>query len=456
MTKLYKFQKKGVRLIEKIGSRALLADDMGLGKTIQALEWISRNELFPSLVVCPAALKYNWQREAFQHYQLRSQILEGRKPAPSRGLDLPTLTIINYDILQPWMDYLDDACFASLVIDECQFICNTSAVRTQCTIELGKFIPAVVALSGTPEENGRPADLWPVLHMLKPKVWSRWDKYARKYCAPRYTRWGWKFDGATNLPDLHKKLKHKNPKKRVMIRRLKSEVLDQLPDKTRSIIPIHLSKAAMGRYCEARDDFIKWLKKTHPKRERKARRAKRLVQMGYLRRIAATEKMQDVMSWIDVFHQSDKKIGLFGVHRKILEEYHTAYPKSVLVNGKVTKRKRQRAIDKFLTDPSCQDFFGQMKACGFGLNLQSTTDTMGFIELDWTPGRHIQAEDRFHRIGQTSNVTCYYFTAIGTIEEPLCRIIQEKQKNSISIMDGGNKHADRLSVLDLLEQELLK
>jgi SWI/SNF-related matrix-associated actin-dependent regulator 1 of chromatin subfamily A len=293
-----------------------------------------------------------------------------------------------------------------------------------------------------------PAELWTVLNLLHPKKFRSFQDFAFTYCAPKLRPWGWEYKGARNLKKLHRILTDL-----VMIRRLTKDVLKDLPKNRRCVVPIEITNKK--EYQEASTNFLKWLRKINKSRARKAARAEKLVQIGYLKRLAARLKLKSVIEWIDnVLESTDGKLVVFGLHRNILNELHDHYKKiSVLINGQVTGRKRQRLVDKFRHSIKTRILFGNLIAAGQGLNLVEA-NIAATIEFGWNPGAHNQAEKRINRIGQKKKTINYYLVAKGTIEEKLCKIIQERQKILSKTLDGGCSEDD-IDILDLLEKELL-
>jgi len=259
--------------------------------------------------------------------------------------------------------------------------------------------------------------------------------------------WGWEYKGATNLKELHRKLNSL-----MMIRRLKKDVLKELPDKVRQIIPLDIQ---MKEYNEVLNNFIRWLTKKSNVKVEKARRAERLVQMGYLKRLAAELKIEKVITWIDDFlEESSGKLVLFCVHKKIIKQLHEKYKTiSVVVDGSVTGKKRKNAVKIFQTNNKIRLFIGNIKAAGVGITLTAAS-TLAFIEMDWTPGDHTQAEDRIHRIGQKESAMIYYLIAKNTIEEDLCKLIQKKQSILSATLDG-REDKNKLDIFNELQKQLL-
>jgi len=454
-TKARPYQKKGIRGIEKFNGRMILADEMGLGKTFQVLRWFMKKRkrdkhLGPAIVVCPASVKYTWEREIQKHTNLRCKVLEGRKP-PKRlrfGIMHP-ITIINYDILGAWLPYLHSLAPEVVFLDEVQYIKNIESQRTRHTFDLCQDVPHIIGMSGTPLTN-RPRELWPILSMLRPKVFDSFWSFGTRFCRPEKKRWGWTWDGADNLGQLNKLLR-----RTCMIRRLKKNVLKDLPAKTRTVIPLPITNRK--EYLRATHNFMDWLGEKSKLRAIKAKKAQAMVKGGYLKRLAAELKLKAVYEWIDNFLDStDEKLVVFGLHKPILRPLRERYHEnSVIVDGRVKGRKRRRAIDQFVSDKDIRLFIGQIKATGVGVDgLQGAASNIAIIELPWAPADLTQVEDRLHRIGQSNAVNCYYLVAQDTIEERLCRIIQDKQDVLGAILDNTSEGGD-LQVFDLLMEELL-
>jgi len=461
--KLFKFQKVGVDRIHKFDGRALLADDMGLGKTLQALfyGWKYLPDDRPIVVVCPKNLTEHWKLEARTHLGMRAVILEKTIPPKNaqRTFNRNLIFIINPEILgsatgskQTWNKYLRKINPQYVILDEAHMFGNPKSQRTRNVNGLIKGIKKVVAITGTPTTD-LPIKLWPLLHMLRPNMFPAMRRFGERYCKPEYTPWGIQYRGATRLPELHKILK-----KSVMIRRLKSEVLEDLPDKIRTVVPIKLKPAQLREYMEAEKEFIKWMTKTHPNRVSRVKKSERMVKIGYLLRLVANMKMDAVKEWIDGYLANTyHKLIVFGHHKTIVRGFNELYPKnSVRLDGSTPTKERQQNIDTFLNDKNVRLFFGNMKSAGTGWSGKNVP-AVAFVEFGWLPGDHTQAEDRVRGIGrgvQGMPSQAYYFVAQDTIDVRMCRIIQSKQSNLDKMLDG--KASEGLPVEDLLTEALMR
>lgn len=455
MTKPKDFQEDGVRMIEGFADKALLADDMGLGKTFQALYWLARNTRprWPALVVCPASVKYNWRNEAYDHFRIASTVIEGHAPDRIGGIfnpSTPPITIINYDLLQSWAPALRAMKFKSVIYDEVHAFQNSESIRTTVATDFSHTIPGRLGLSGTPLTN-RPADLWPILNILNPSIYPSWDVYAQRYTFPRLTRYGWTFEGGRNLDELNATLL-----RTIMIRRRKSIL--KLPGKFRHIRMVEMLDP--GEYYEASNNFLHWLGKQFAGKARsrvtKAKKAEKLVKVGYLLRLAAKQKLygtiQQINGWLDA-NPTEKAI-VFANHTPMLDALgRRLNARSVIVDGSVAAKTRDEYKHKFQTDPNTRLFIGNLRACGTGLNLTAAANVI-MTELPWTPAALTQGEDRAYRLGQTRPVQVHYMIAKGTIEERICDTLQTKQDHVQSVLDGDYDNID-LDLRDLLLKGLV-
>ena len=452
---LFPYQQECVNEIDWFLGRSLLAAEPGLGKTLMSLSWLMLHpEALPAVVVCPASVKFVWEREALNFFRMKSRVLEGMTPDDAMGKRSPLL-IVNYDILTAWLPWLRKHRPKTIIIDECQYCANLRVrrnrknqkiQRTWSVKKLCKGRPYVLALSGTPLMN-KPIELFNILNILCPGVFNSRREYIEEYCDPTWTPWGVKYTGATNTKQLHDLLIDT-----CMVRRRKVDVLKDLPEKLRSVVPVPLSDPS--EYRRASDDFLSWLRVQDPRRAKSASRAEALTKVGYMLRLAARLKMDAVADWINVFLRgSDEKLVVFAVHKDVIAELlERIKAKTVVIDGSVTGRARERLVDQFQNDGKTRVMIGNIQAAGTGITLTAAS-TVLLIELTGRPGDLVQAEDRCHRIGTRSTVWCHYMVAKGTIEERMCEIVQRKQRVLSSVLDGGPNDND-LDVYDELLEEL--
>ncbi len=443
-TTLFKYQRQGLRLLFKHKGRALLGDEMGLGKTIQALAYAWANsDLRPVVIVCPAHLKYNWEDECRIHLGIQARVLSGRKASKFGLTSAGRFIIINYDILKDWVDVLKKLKPGLIVIDEAQYIKNISSQRSRCVRRLCKGVKNVIALSGTFITKS-PVDFWPVLNILWPKVFPSFHPFAFKYTNPRKTHWGWQFRGSKNEQELYQELL-----KLGYIRRLKKDVLKQLPDKQHYVVALPLTNEK--EYVTAEQDFITWLKKQSLAKAKRAAKAIQFVKQSSLQQLAAAGKLKAIITWIEDWLEStaheNGKLIVFAIHTKIIRALHEHFKnQAVMIDGSVHAKKRHLCIDKFTRHKTTRLVIAQLQAAGTGWNGTAASAVL-HTELPFVPADISQANDRAHRIGQKRKVACYYAVAHNTIEEDQCKTIQQRQKANSAILDG-NETVNALNIHD--------
>lgn len=441
---LFRFQIRGVRFLEQRNGRAIIGDDMGLGKTMTALTWMAIHpELRPAVIICPSSVKYHWQRELWNHARIPSVVLSGQ--TPSRGMLYEDIVILNYDILRFWSDTLKAFTPKVLVLDEFQRVKNRQAKRSRASTVLAQGMPHILALSGTPIIS-RPVEFFPVLQMIEPDEFKSFWAYAFRYCAPKrgFRGRGWDFSGASNTNELHQKVS------KLMIRRMKSDVLADLPAKTRSVIPVDISNRK--EYEKARDNFIQWLaSKKGNDAALRASRAEAVVRLGALKHLAAEGKIEDAIDSINEWMEdTDRKLVVFAIHHSIINQLVEAFPSAAVVTGAVGTAERSKAVDRFQLDPACRLFFGNMQAAGEGITLHAASDML-ILELGWTPAEHDQTEDRINRIGQTADhVHIRYMVAKNTVEEDVMALIDSKRDVVGQVIDGRSVSTVQMTVIDRL------
>jgi len=429
--KLYPFQKEGVAFLESRKGRALIADEMGLGKTVQTLAWLRIHpELRPVMIVCPNSVKWNWGREASQWLPGETiTVLSGKN---GKELSPSQIFISNYDILAAWLPQLQSAGIKVLVVDETHYVKNRNAKRTKAFQALAAKIPHTIGLSGTPIVN-RPLEGYTILSVLSPSGFGHFFSYAKRYCGARQTRFGWDFSRATNTDELYWILTST-----VMIRRKKENVLKDLPEKVRSILPMDL--ADRKNYAMAEYNFRQWLRENG----KDASKVNVLSQIEALKQEAVRGKLDEAIQWIRDFIEVDGKLVVFAHHRFVIDRLMNEFSeKAVKIDGSTPSPERQAAVDRFQNDPQIKIFIGNITAAGTGITLTAASN-VAFLELPWTPGELNQAEDRCHRIGQKSSVTIYYLLAKHTIEEKIAALLDRKRSILSKVLDGADVQPDEL------------
>jgi SWI/SNF-related matrix-associated actin-dependent regulator 1 of chromatin subfamily A len=435
------FQRAGVAYL-LARRRAFLADEQGLGKTIEAIAAIEADGAYPAVVVCPASLKLNWMRELGRWLPQRSaQALRGH--GARDGLQGADITVVNYDILAARLAELGELAPRALVLDESHYCKNASAKRTQAVQRLAAAVPAeglVLALSGTPVTN-RPAELISQLRIL-----GRLGEFGSG------AKFGERFRGA----DAHLRL-HWHLRARCFVRRLKADVLPQLPAKTRSVVPVELDNEAEYRLAER--DVVAWLRsqpldlRDLDARVAAALRAERLVRLNALKLLAARGKLRSALTWVHDFCSSGERLVVFARHREVQRALLEHFPRALHILGEDSPAAREAALAAFQEPDSANNqlIVCSIEVAGQGLTLTRSSN-VAFLELDWTPAKHDQAEDRCHRIGQQDAVNAYYLLAAETIDESIATLLERKRAVIGAVTDGLQE--DEEGVVDALVREL--
>jgi len=451
------FQRAGVSYL-LAQRRAFLADEQGLGKTIEALATLQADGAFPAIVVCPASLKLNWLREIERWLPGRSaQALVGTGIAgpavAGSGVALPEvagcragadITVVNYDIVAARLDELRALAPRALVLDESHYCKNPTAKRTQAVQRLSAVVSndgLVLALTGTPVMN-RPPELISQLRIV-----GRIGDFGSG------AQFGRRFRG----PDAHMRL-HWHLRARCFVRRLKADVLPQLPPKTRSVVPVELDNEPEYRFAER--DVIAWLQsqpldlRALDAKVAAALRAERLVRLNALKLLAARGKLHAALSWIHDFCSSGERLVVFARHREIQRTVLERFPSALHILGEDGYAARDASLREFQAPDEGsgnQLIVCSMEVAGQGLTLTRSSNVV-FLELDWTPAKHDQAEDRCHRIGQQDAVNATYLLAAGTIDETIATLLERKRAVIGAVTDG--REQDEEGVLDALVREL--
>ena len=308
-----------------------------------------------------------------------------------------------------------------------------------------------IGLSGTPFEN-RPQEAWNTLHYFYPKKFNNFFSYAKIYCDAKANSFGWDFSGASNLDQLQKELRSS-----IMIRRLKKDVLQDLPDKQRQVIDLP-SQGVKGTLNELESQYNDH-KKIQDELKAKAEIAKIngsnneyyktirdirtnqkifFEQISTLRKEIVQKKLPYVIEHIHNAIESGEKVVCFAHHNEVIEALRDEFKdKAVTIYGKDSnKKKRNEAVERFQNDKSCQVFIGSIRAAGVGLTLTESSLAV-FAELDYNPMMLLQAEDRIHRIGQKNNALIQYLVFENSIDSKMLGTIIDKMENFEVAFDRG-------------------
>ena len=454
---LYGFQKAGVIYALK-KKRVLIADEMGLGKTVQALVTVELADAYPAVVVVPAAVKFNWEKEVAKWLPHRSSVvLSGRTVPWDIEIDAD-FVVINYDVLSPWLDTLKGLEPKTVIFDESHYLKNSRTQRTKAATALSKKVEYRIALTGTPVLN-RPKELpsqLRVLGWLKILFGSAWA-FMQKFTKATNDGWGWKFEGGRNLEELNRTLRE-----HCYVRRLKKDVLSDLPAKVYDDVIVDITNREdyrsaehdTGRWLADRaiedEDFLESIedltkedqilatRRLHSETQWKSGQARALVRITTLKQLAAKGKMKAALEWIEDFIEGGEKIVVFAWHREIVERVARHFSTPFMIHGDVPPKKRVEICAEFGKPDTHRVLVANMQAGGTGLDgMQGSCSNALFLELGWNPASHSQPEDRLHRIGQKDSVTSHYMLAKGTIDELIFKLLMKKAVLVDATTEGG-------------------
>ncbi len=391
---------------------ALLADDMGLGKTAQAVAACDEVGAESVLVICPASVCETWRRE-FKRFSMSGIIP----------------TVLSYDKAARGYagDYIRNDV---LILDEAHYLKSATSKRTQAVFGFdakdGKLYndglvaqaKHVFLLTGTPMPNN-PSELWPALRavasrtILNPKSgapYSYWQ-FVSKFCKTKDSGFGLQIVGAKNHADLKARLEP------FMLRRLKSEVLAELPPLQFEPLYVEgpVARGGQGLAEEfaairiLREEGIEGLAK-HP--------------LPTLRRLTGQAKVSACIEWIKDFLTSGKQLVVFAYHHEVIAVLSAAFPGSAVVTGGTIPARRFSAVDDF-QNGDAKLFIGQIQAAGTGITLTAASDVL-FVESDWVPANVHQAAARIHRHGQTESCMVRFATLAGSVDEDISRALARK------------------------------
>ncbi|KAM4710695.1 DNA annealing helicase and endonuclease ZRANB3 [Anableps anableps] len=449
LQRLMPFQREGVEFALSKNGRCMIADEMGLGKTVQAIAVACtyRRE-WPLLVVVPSSLKYPWIEELERWIpELQPgdiNLVENK--SHTMGINSSKVTVLGYGLLttdaRPLVEALSRQRFAVVVVDESHYLKSRNAARTKILVPLIQSAKRAILLTGTPA-LGRPEELFMQIDALYPRRFGTWTDYAKKYCNAHYRYFGlrrqWDCRGASNLEELHQRLSQ------IMIRRLKAEVLSQLPPKIRQRIPFDLPKEAAK---EASACFAEWerlmkeLGSGVAATENPFTEVMSLVTQMYKQ--TAIAKAGAVKDYIKMMLEAEQlKFLVFAHHLTMLQACTEATIEAkagyIRIDGSVPSSERIKLVHKFQSDPETRVAILSIQAAGQGLTFTAASHVV-FAELYWNPGHMKQAEDRAHRIGQTSSVNVHYLIAKGTFDTVMWSMLNRKETVTGSTLNGRKEY----------------
>jgi SWI/SNF-related matrix-associated actin-dependent regulator 1 of chromatin subfamily A len=427
---------------------AFLADEMGLGKSPQSACLLNCLPWRRTLIVVPASLRLNWRNE-LQRWVIDCPaigIVWDGKTAPGERI-----VICSYELLVKHQKAFERQ-FDLVIFDEFHYAKSVRARRSKACKAVAAGARYRLGLTGTPILNApwELVSMLDVLGLLKPHFKDAWAFY-RRYCDLHNNGFGMDFKGSSNLGELQHKLKP------LMLRRLKKDVLKDLPPKTRQVIELPPTREmrqvmdAETRQWALHEETIAALV---ARRDRavlcedqadykeacallKAASGVAFAQMATVRKETALAKLPLVLQHVRDALESVPKLIVMAHHKAVVSELLAGLKdfQSVALVGDTAQEQRQAVVDGFQNDPACRVFIGSIEAAGVGITLTAAA-LVCFAEITWTPAKLSQAEDRAHRLGQASNVLVQHLVLEGSLDSTMVKRLIAKQEVIDHAVDG--------------------
>jgi SNF2 family DNA or RNA helicase len=440
----------------KIGG--ILADDMGLGKTLQTLAWIlwlkkythQVGTILPSLVICPASVLHNWERES-QRFTPDLSVLvieSGSEVRNNLHKEIPKydLVLINYSLLRRELENLLRVKFSAVILDEAQYIKNPAAQVSQAVKQLRSRYR--IALTGTPLEN-RLLDLWSITDFVQPGYLGSQQHFSETY-TPR--------DESPEIQTLARR-KLSARLRPILLRRLKTEVAKDLPERIDERRDCELTEEQRKLYLAELRRSREIIMKSVQEKGLAQSKIHVLAALTRLRQICChpelvgnnsisgkTEALFDLLEPLQAEGQKVLVFSQFVEMLKILERECALQGIGTHILTGSTKN-RQEVVKQFQEDPKPCVFLLSLRAAGTGLNLTAASYVV-LYDPWWNPAVEAQAIDRSHRIGQTNTVNAYRLISPGTVEEKIWEL-QQKKSRTISDVLGEQGFTRNLTSTDL-------
>lgn len=457
----YDYQKEGIAyaLSKK---RCIMGDEPGLGKTAQAIGTLTASGAFPALVICPASLKVNWQREFKRFGGIDSVILDDKNRAVWQnilrmkrmdGKPMAQVVITNYESLKKYFVrrhirqerftlksvVFDERInlFRSVIIDESHKCKSSQTQQSKYVQGIAEGKEYVLELTGTPVVNNNEDLIQQLRIMNRLDDFGGYQRFIGRYCHG--------LSKSSHVKELNMRLRTL-----CFFRRQKKDVLTQLPDKTRTYLVTSISNER--EYQAAERDVIKYLKDYQNADDEKLQRAIRgdiMVRMNILKQVSARGKIESACEVIHNTIDGGQKLIVFCFLKEVVAALKREFPKAVTVTGDDNDRQKQASVDKFQEDEDCKLIILNYRSGGTGLTLTAASNVL-FVEFPWTFADCCQAEDRAHRNGQKNAVTCTYLLGDGTIDEYMYNLIQTKKNIANGVTGTDDDVQEKISQADMV------
>ena len=433
--------------IENMAKRrvSFLADDMGVGKTIQAIGLSNYCGFESNLIIVPASLRIKWFREwtkwAVAPNGFSAQYIVGSNTiwTLASGKNMHALIMSYESAVSRYRELMELGRWDHIILDEAHYLKNPEAKRTKAILG-DLFDPdgppglisrsdKVTLLSGTPIPN-RANEFFPMLRNLVPNVLGKrymyYGKFLNQFCQWFNGDHGIIVTGSKNEWELGNRLRGSG----FMTRRVKSAVLPDLPDK-RHILVEMVPDAPIKKILEKEKPF--------DPEEILRIGAAAFPALPQIRKEMGIAKIKLILEYVKMMLEGVEKVIVGTIHREVAKSLYATFKQDkynpAIIIGETNLNKRQYAVDKFQTDPTCRVFIGNLQAAGEGHDLTASSEVI-LAEPDWSPHRNNQFIDRSHRKGQKSGVQVHYLVVSGSLDAHILSTAIEKESGINKILDG--------------------
>ncbi len=505
----YEYQKKAIKFFEINNGLSILGDQPGVGKTCPAFAYAAKYKL-KTLIICPASLKLMWRKEILKFTNEKAFVYKFKPKKKSKLVaytkEESLFHITNYeaidsyikleyhhkcsgDMLQPkggmgkckWEQTdlvkqykkcpvcentgkvrsrvvslvsfqdafgqeIDPADYDLIIVDECHRMKELTTTWTKIIHKAFSCIPRKILLSGTVIKS-RPTEFFSTLNFIMPEEWKNSHEFGVRYGAGYQDNFGWKYDGASNLEELFTRV---SP---YFLRRLKRDVLKELPPKTYLEIPIELDDKEYAEYQR----LEKEIKKEIINGKEIEKKDSYLAKIHKLKMFTGRIKVKKIKELIEDIIESGEKVVIVSDYVELAKEIANQFEGiSVLHTGEMSEIEKQTSVDKFQEDNNIKVFSGMILASGVGITLTAASKLikLGFA---WTPADEEQVEDRIHRASSTSDtieiITPY---CLETIDEDIMELLNDKSYIVTKTLDNKEFKKESTTVDESIFKDLLK
>lgn len=507
----YDYQKRAIKFFEINNGIAILGDSPGVGKSLSALGYAYKHKL-KTLVICPASLKLNWKKEVLKFTGEKTFIFKYKPNKKSKDTffskNESLFHVINFESISSYIKFeynhtckgrllgpdgktikcnwtsidldkshshcpvcnnkgsvsssvkglvfvsdefkevLEPFEYDLVIIDECHRIKEDKTTWTKLIKSSFTGIPKKILLSGTVIKS-KPIEFFSTLNFINPLEWKDRHLFGVRYCAGFESNFGWDFNGASNLEELFKRVSS------VFLRRLKSDVLKELPPKTYVEIPIELTDKEWREYRKLEEDAINSI--DDPDSSDEVKKETFLTKIHRLKRFTGMVKATRAKEFIEDYISAGEKIVVFSDYQDVSDKVYSDFEDvSVKHNGKMNMSEKEESVERFQNDDSVKVFSGMMLASGVGITLTAASNLMK-IGFAWSPGDEEQAEDRIHRASSTAErITIITLYCPGTIDDDIIELLKKKSQVVSKTLDNKNFNKNSTEYSSSIFSDLVK